>query len=216
MIRTKNSWTQWAVVMFVMVLLCAGCRSAVPPTAFYTLSSIRGTAVQIQQTSELQDMVIGVGPAQFPDYLDRPQIVTRSGSNRLTLSEFNRWGGKLDQDFLNIFAENISILLSTNRVVIFPWKGQMNPNYRVALDIHQFEGQNGDSVLLNVTWTIRGKDESPQPLHVARTIINQPVDGQGYESLISAYSQAVAELSGEVASVIRNISEQTAVKNKLE
>jgi uncharacterized protein len=203
MMKTRSLWTQMAGVMILIVALCAGCRSAVPPTAFYTLASIRGTSAPAQQTSAFEDLVIGIGPLLFPDYLDRPQIVTRTGPNSLNMSEFNRWGGKLDQDFINIFAENISILLSTDRVVIFPWKGQVKPDYRVTLDIHQFEGQNGDSVLLNVTWAIWGKDDSPQPLYVTRSIIRQPVDGQGYESLVSAYSLAVAELSREVASAIQ-------------
>jgi uncharacterized protein len=203
MMKKRSLWTQRAVVMFLMASLCAGCRSAVPPTIFYTLSSIRGAETPAPQSSSMPDLVIGIGPMQFPDYLDRPQIVTRTGLNKLNMAEFNRWGGKLDQDFINIFAENISILLSTDRVVVFPWKGQVAPDYRVSLDIHQFEGQNGDTVLLNVTWSIRGKDDSALPLHVDRSIIRQPVSGQDYESLVSAYSQAVAELSREVASAIR-------------
>jgi uncharacterized protein len=214
MIKTTTSWIQWPAVIFLMATLCAGCRTAAPPTAFYTLTSIRGSESPTQQISDTQDMVIGVGPLQFPDYLDRPQIVTRSGPNRLNLSEFNRWGGKPDADFLNVFAENISILLSTNRVAIFPWKSQIVPDYRVALDIHQFEGQIGDSVLLNVTWMIRGRDENAQALYVARTVLTQPAPGQDYESLVSASSKAVAELSREVASAIKSISKQAAVKSK--
>jgi hypothetical protein len=212
--KTGNVIIQWSLVILMVAVICAGCRSAAPPTAFYTLSSIRETEAQNQQPADIQETVIGIGPSQFPDYLDRPQIVTRSGPNRLNLSEFNRWGGKLDQDFLNTFAENISIILSTNRVVIFPWKTQTLPDYRVALDIHQFEGQIGESVLLNVTWSVRGRDEGAQPLHVARTIIRQPITGQDYESLVSAYSQAVAELSREVASAIKTVSKQGVNKSR--
>jgi uncharacterized protein len=212
--KTKTSWIRCATVIILIAALCMGCRGTTPPTAFYTLTSIRGTESPTQQISDTQDMVIGIGPLQFPDYLDRPQIVTRSGPNRLNLSEFNRWGGKPDEDFLNVFAENISILLSTNRVALFPWKSQIGPDYRVALDIHQFDGQIGDSVLLNVTWAVRGREDNAQPLYVTRTVITQPAPGQDYESLVSAYSKAVAELSREVASAIRTISKQPAVKSK--
>jgi uncharacterized lipoprotein YmbA len=207
MMKTNHLWTRSVVVIFIMIVIGLGCRSAAPPVSFYTLSSIRGAEPQPSQTLPVRDMVVGIGPTRFPDYLDRPQIVTRSGPNKLNMSEFNRWGGKLDQDFLNVFAENISILLSTNKVVILPWKGQASPDYRIALDIDQFEGQMGDSVLLNVTWTIRGRDETIEPLYVKRSIISQPITGQGYDAMVSAYSQAVAELSREVSAAINKIAQ---------
>jgi hypothetical protein len=207
MMKTKHLWTRSVVVIFSVMVICLGCRSAAVPVSFYTLSSIRGAEPQPSQTLPVKDMVVGIGPTQFPDYLDRPQIVTRSGPNRLDISEFNRWGGNLDQDFLNVFAENISILLSTNKVVIYPWKGQASPDYRIALDIDQFEGQIGDSVLLNVTWTIRGREDTIEPMYVKRSIITQPITGQGYDALVSAYSQAVADLSREIAASIIKIKD---------
>jgi len=210
MMKTVNIWAQCAIIIFLMAGTLTGCRSAFQPVTFYTLSSIRGTESPPTQASLLSDVVIGIGPIQFPDYLERPQIVSRSGANKLVMSEFNRWGGRLDHDFLNIFAENLSILLSTNRVIVHSQRGPARPDYRVALDIHQFEGQIGDSVLLNVTWAIQGKEDGLKPLHVTRSIIHQPVTGQDYDALVSAYSQAVAELSKEVSRAIKNISKQTS------
>lgn len=206
--KTVNVWTQCAIIIFLMAGALTGCRSAFQPVTFYTLSSIRGAESPHPQASLTSDAVIGIGPAQFPDYLDRPQIVTRSSANKLNVSEFSRWGGRLDRDFLNVFAENLSILLSTNRVVINSRRGQARPDYRVALDIHQFEGRMGDSILLNVTWTIWGREEGLKPLHVARSVIQQPVSGQDYDTLVSAYSQAVAELSREVSVGIKKVSMQ--------
>jgi hypothetical protein len=204
--KTSKIRNKFAVLVYFGIIFFAGCRSVTPPVTFFTLSSIQGAHDPALQASPLRDAVIGVGPAQFPDYLDRPQIVTRSGPNKLDVSEFNRWGGKLDQDFLHVFGENLSILLSTDKVIVFPWKGQINPDYRITLDIHRYEGQMGDSVLLNVTWTIQGKENNTGPLHIRRSIIHQPISGQGFDALASAYSQAVAELSREVASTMISIS----------
>jgi uncharacterized protein len=206
MMKIQNRWTRWAAAILLMTGICAGCRGAVRPVTFYSLSSIRVMESQTPSSSSMKDVAISIGPTQFPDYLNRPQIVTRSGPNKLDVSEFNRWGGKLDQDFLNIFAENLSILLSTHRVFIHPWKGQVTPDFKIGLDVYQFEGTMGDSVLLNVTWTLHGTEDGAEPLYITRSIIQQPVSGQDYESLVSAYSQAVAELSREVAAAIRKIS----------
>ncbi len=196
------------IVFLAMVIAwtVSGCRSASAPVTFYTLSAIPESAGEKPNTAVRQDMVIAVGPARFPGFLDRPQIVTRPEANRLTISEFHRWGGDLDQDFLNVLAENLSIRLSTPRVVIYPWKDPANPDYRVSLEVHQFEGRMGDSVLLNVTWTLRGRSDDAEPFIVRRSVIRKPASGAGYDALVAAQSQALADLSGEIASAIMPLS----------
>jgi uncharacterized lipoprotein YmbA len=195
------------MVMLIGIIFLPGCRSTTPPVAFYALSSIRQMGGDHEGTYTLKDAVIGIGPAQFPDYLNRPQIVTRSGPNKLNMSEFNRWGGKLEQDFLATLGENLSILLSTDNVMVFPWKGHLEPDYRIALDIQQFEGQDDHTVLLNATWVIRGKEDGPTPLHISRSFISQPVAAQSYDALVAGYSEAVAALSREIAASIIKIRE---------
>ena len=37
------------------------------------------------------DLTVGVGPVTLPPYLDRPQLVTRAGSNRAVLADFDSW-----------------------------------------------------------------------------------------------------------------------------
>ncbi|MCU0598210.1 MAG: PqiC family protein [Desulfobacterales bacterium] len=204
--KSLKNLSRNVVAICIGIIIFGACRSAAPPVTFFTLSSIRGTAYSPAQPSIRHDVLIGIGPAQFPDYLDRPQIITRLGSNQLDVSEFNRWGGKLDQDFLNILAENLSLILDSSKVIAFPWKGQIEPDYRIALDIHQFEGQDGGAVLLNVTWAILEKANDTGPLFINRSIISQPVSGQGYGALVSAYSLAVAELSREVSAEIIKIA----------
>jgi len=113
----------------------------------------------------------------------------------------------LDQDFLRVLAENISILLPTNRVVEFPWEDRADPDYRIAFNVQQFDGQPGNSVLLNVTWTIKGRNGT-KALYARRSIIRKPVSGNDYEALVSAHSQALAELSIEIAAAIKNISKE--------
>ncbi len=144
---------------------------------------------------------------QFPQFLNRPQIVTRSGPNRLTVSEFHRWGGYLDQDFLRVLAQDISILLPTNRVVEFPWEDPADPDFRIAFNVQQFDGQPGNFVLLNTAWTIKGR-KGTKVLYARKSIIRQPVSGNDYEALVSAHSQALAALSREIATAIKNISKE--------
>ena len=89
---------------------------------------------------------IGVGPVRFPEYLGRPQIVIRTGQNKLQVSEFHRWAEPLDESFLRTLGENLSVLLSTNQVFSHPWLGSTQLDYQVAVDVMRFDGNLGEDV----------------------------------------------------------------------
>jgi uncharacterized protein len=187
------------------ILLFAGCRSTPPPTAFYTLTSVTKAERAVQDTASMRDLAVGIGPVQIPEYLDRPQIVTRSTPDKVTLSEFNRWGGSLRQDFPRVLAENVAALLGTERVLAYPWGDRLDPAYRVALDVQQFDGQLGETVALRVTWVVTGRD-GKAPLAVRKSMIQEPVSGKDYDALVSAQSRAVAALGRQIAEHIRRLA----------
>jgi len=70
-------------------LLGACGRSAT--ASFYTLGPDRTLGPLTPATP----VNVVVSPVTVPDILDRPQIVTRLGSNQVTLDEFARWGQPL-------------------------------------------------------------------------------------------------------------------------
>ena len=147
--RWGVSETVWALAL--AALLFVGCRSTPPPTAFYTLTAVTKAETTGQTPAPKGDLAVGIGPVQLPGYLDRPQIITRTAPDRLTLSEFNRWGGSLRQDFPRVLAENVAALLGTDRVLAHPWGDRLDPAYRVALDVQQFDGDFGGAVVLKAT-----------------------------------------------------------------
>jgi len=206
--RFQHRLKEFGFLAIVILLTVPGCRSASTPVTFYTLSATQDAADENPEISALRDKVITVGPARFPNFLDRPQIVTRSGVNRLYISEFHRWAGDLDQDFLSILAENLSIRLSSPQVLLYSWKDQVAPDYRVTLEVHRFEGQMGKEVLLNVTWAIRGREEGSEPLILRRSVIRRETPGSDYDALVAAHSQALGELSGEIAAAIITLAKQ--------
>jgi len=207
--RNLQNFSTPCLVICLLALMVAGCRSSTPPVEFYTLASLPGMEMESHEQSAVRDITIGIGPVQLPQFLNRPQIVIRSGPNRLTVSEFHRWGGYLDQDFLRVLVQNISILLPTNRVIEFPWEYRADPDYLIAFNVQQFDGQPGNSVLLNTVWTIKER-KGTKALYAKRSIIRQPVSGNDYEALVAAHSQALAALSREIAAAIKNISKEVS------
>jgi uncharacterized lipoprotein YmbA len=159
---------------------------------------------QTQPSEADQNIAIGIGPVQIPQILDRPQIVTRTGPNKLKVDEFHRWAGPLKAGFAQVLAENIALLLTTDRVAVYPWEGDFKPHYRIALDIRYFEGQLGKNVVLDVVWRVAGQ-EGQKIQATKASVINEPLAAADYESLVAAKSQAIAQLSREIAQEIRKL-----------
>jgi uncharacterized lipoprotein YmbA len=103
--------------MGICLLITVGCGTT-DPARFYTLSPLAIPGTEAEAAG--QGVAIGVGPIKLPEHLDRPQIVTRTSRNELKLAEFDRWAGSLADDFSRVLAENLSILLSTDRVSVYP------------------------------------------------------------------------------------------------
>jgi uncharacterized lipoprotein YmbA len=150
-------------------------------------------------------MAIGVGPIKLPEHLDRPQIVTRSSSNQLRLAEFDRWAGPLQDDFSRILAENLSILLSTDRVSLYPWRRSVPIDFQVVVDVTRFDGELGGNALLIARWSVfRGRDK--KVLFMERSRISETSRAQDYEAIVAAQSRALGQLSREIADAIKAIS----------
>jgi len=151
-----------------------------------------------------QTIAIGVGPMEFPQSLDRPQIVLRTGPHKFELNEFHRWAGSLREDFLEVVTINLSILLRSNYVAAHPWEGFFTPDYRIFMDIHAFDGNLGGTVLLAATWAITD-GEGRKALLVRKSIIREPVLGTDYEAYIAAKNRALSTFSQEIAQMIKKL-----------
>src|SRR5208283_2593522 len=97
--------------LLLLLVILTGCASS-QPSKFYQLNPVQNQGTSIVDVPSSHNVVIAVGPVGIPDYLDRPQIVTRSGKNELKLSEFDRWGGSLEADISRVLVENISSFLA--------------------------------------------------------------------------------------------------------
>jgi uncharacterized lipoprotein YmbA len=191
------------LVLFITVLL-AGCSGGPTPIEFYTLNSLSGMPQQANPADADQNISIGIGPVKIPKILDRPQIVTRTGPNKIKVDEFHRWASPLGAEFAQVLAENISLLLTTDQVAVYPWEVDFKPHYRIALDIRYFEGQLGEHVVLDVVWWVLGP-ESQKILAAKASLINEPLAAADYETLVAAKSQAIAQLSREIVEEIQNL-----------
>ena len=189
------------------LVLIAGCASS-PPVELYTLSALERSAGQTELDTSEKALAIEVGPASFPESLDRPQIVTRQGPNRLHADQFQRWSGSLQENFLRVLGENLSILLATSRVVVFPANPPFSVDYRVLLQVQQFEGSLGKEALLNARWSVSRTGDGDRAVRVVQSVIREPVASADYEALVAAESKVLTALSREIAGTISSLAKR--------
>ncbi len=181
-------------------LLAAGCAKT-QPSQFYTLSSQRGAAKA--PGTGASGPAVGVGPITLPQYLDRPQIVTRSSANKLELAEFHKWAESLENIFSRTMADNLGALLNTDQVVVLPRRRSPRIDYQVEIDVTQFDTTVGGQTVLTARWTLFGADGERTLVSKESTITNGSANPKSYESIVAAMSQAVGQLSREIAEAIQ-------------
>ena len=175
----------------VTVMLLANC-AATPDTHFYAISS--GLTDQRVQTPTTDEMGLRVGPFEFPAYLQRPNIVTRSAGDRIDVSEFHRWAGSLEDDFYHALGSNLGVLLNTSRISVFPAEMRFEPDYYLSGEVVRFDGDLGGSLTLEVRWMIN-RTNTQDALVVRHSILSEPIQGGEYTDLVAAYDRILVSLS---------------------
>ena len=194
----------WGLALLGVVLLgLPGCASS-PPTRLYVFPALTGA--ETAPPAVQRDLTIGVGPVTLHAYLDRPQIVTRASRARLVLGEFDQWGAPLHDSVTRALAENLSLLVSTDRVVLHPWARTTVPEYQVTVDVLQFDAGPDGEVLLAARWQILNANEKALVMRTSR--LTAAAGGHEYEATVTAMGRTLDALSRDIAAALLTIAQQ--------
>jgi uncharacterized lipoprotein YmbA len=212
-----RSYIGLALGAAVLLPLAMGACSTTPPTRFYVLSAIADQ----EATAPGKGPAIGIGPITLPQYLDRPEIVTRVSDNQLAVAEFDQWGGDLNDNLARTLAANMSSLLQTDRVFLFPWKDEAQIDYQVTIDVANFEQDVDGSSVLTAYWSIvdlrtsktklirrssyRDASNIAGPGTAENIGANQGGGSRPYGAVVAAMSRNVETLSHDIASAITKL-----------
>ena len=198
------------IVLIISIFFFGGClgKGTQKPTEFYLLQPIN-PSIQEQGVAAGEGAVLGIGPVRVRDYLNRPQIVTRTSTNEITIHEFHYWGESLGKNFTAILAQNLSVLLSTDRILIFPYrsKQELPLEYQVLVDVIRFDGEPGAEATLLAQYYILEFEENERKQIVTRQpSFSRPLADKSFKTLVAAMSDLVADLSREIAEEINSAS----------
>ena len=197
-------------VLGLSLIVSTGCvnlgEGTQEATKFYMLSPLSTSELKKDVPDDTKPVAIGLGPVSFPEYLNRSQIVVRASRNQLQIAEFARWAEPLGENFSRVLAENLSVFLSTDRIIPYPRKKSMPTDYQVTVDVVRFDGTPGGNASLVARWTILG-DDGAKVLWEKKSSFSEATGGRGYEELVSAESRLVTALSREIAAAINAVAQ---------
>lgn len=199
------------VFLIAILLILQGCAimgtGTQQPTENYVLNSLHSEDIETQPVAKLSKIGILVGPVRMALYLDRTDIVIRDSQNQIRLADFSQWAGPLQENFSRVLAENLSVLLVTHNVGIFPGTRAMSFDYNVTVDVTRFDGIPGERADLRARWAILDKSRKNMLLK-NHSVLTQPTMDDSMEALIAAESRALADLSREIAEAIKALAEK--------
>ena len=207
--RKHKNWINVPLFLFVLIIYQFGCGSS-KPSRFYVLTPLLDVEAGMTQSDSQSGISVGIDRLIMPERLLKPQIATHSSANRMEYAEYDRWAESLDENFVRVLAENLSKLLPSENVYIFPWKSSTVLQYYMRFEIMQFSQGVDKNISLVVFWSIFDNETAKELLRKKTTLkqpgpTSTPLD---YGHLVQVMSQMVEEFSREVARELQAITRE--------
>jgi uncharacterized lipoprotein YmbA len=201
----RSLCTRVLVPCGVALLVLSGCLGSTPPTHFYLIPPLTSGDTASPASAGQREVTLAVGPVTVPPYLDRPQIVTRTSRAKLTLADFEQWAGPLADTTARALSEDLALLIPTERVVLYPWPRNIDPDYQISVEVLQFERGPGSQVVLVARWSLLDRDGKELALRTSR--INLTASGTDYEATATAMGRALEVLAQDMATTLRSMGQ---------
>jgi uncharacterized protein len=190
--------------VLLLITVCAlltGCFGSGSKNglSYYLIDSVEANAPEIDTENQLAIELIDL---HIPRYLERFQIVTRNGDNRLHFSESNQWGGNLRKNLLRTLAVNLAIRLSTIDVGTPLNRSATLPDYRVQVHVAKFELDNYGKVQLAARWQLSNADEEELGMYHASLQSDSNIDDGDYDQIVADMQDLFAGLCDQISASI--------------
>jgi len=136
--RPRTPKTRWVLPSAVIIL--TGCFSLgrnPPPVHYFVLGGVRQAQVR---TVSRPSIAVGVRRLQLARYLETPFIAVRQGAQRITFSQYHRWGEDLGGGINRAVAGYLAARAPFAGLDVAPWPLGTNHDYLIQLDVLSFEG----------------------------------------------------------------------------
>jgi uncharacterized lipoprotein YmbA len=183
--------------LLLAALLGLVACGASEPTRFYLLSPERTTTAE-----PLAGPVVFVDQATIAPYLDRAQIVSRVAPDQVAFSDVRTWAEPVTSMITRYVVDELGARFGPDRVLETPARRDLTPDFRLALDVQRFDGDQAGLMVLDARWTLlAGPDE--RFVATGRERITEPAgDPASWDARVAALGRALSALGQRLGQTI--------------
>jgi hypothetical protein len=185
-------WLRPVVLLGSSLLFACGSS---PPTRFYILNEIApASPAPTAATSNL--IPVRVEPVAIAPELDRPEIVSRIGPNRVHVAGSDRWAALLPEQIRRVLSDDLSARLPPGSIADPNEPNTKDPRRLLTIAIDEFYGDDRCAVALRASWSLTipsvASQHGTEQVQVPATA---PCSGE----LAEAMSRALGALADRIA-----------------
>lgn len=190
-------------ICLIIPCLLASCGSMLEPVKDTTVHHMLEPAVPYRGITGSSPTVAIARPA-LPSYLDREQLVSRSGGGILQMNNYHLWAEPLDAGISRVMAINLGRL--TNSLNIQPVESFVTLDYQRLLEIRisRFEADAGGNIVLECTWKLQPVNGRVADTRTFQTTVpvsaaDSAITSAALAGRVSAMNEALARLARVIA-----------------
>jgi len=196
-----------SLAVICLLLTCAACiqLGGKPQTQRYHLLAALGEAGQQQSGGTLL-----LAQLDFPEYLDRPQLVARQPTGQLRILPADRWAEPLQKNLARVIKENLQRRLPRLNIDNYPWQAAPPGGVLLKISVYQFDGVLGSQTNVDIRWSLS------DPLNQKTLSRNHfqaelPI-GDESEDLVLGLSRATDQLCTAIGRKLLQLKQQPGEK----
>ena len=192
--------------LMVMLLIIgpAGCIGRGSPIHQYTLAAMAESGAPPVLKYNGRGVIL-VGPVTLPQQFAGSSIVTRFGPTVIRSSSTHLWAAPLDEQIAAVISRDLSLLLQSGNVSVYPGPRFAEKRYQVDLAIDRFDGMPGKEFTCNLTWTINDL-QTRKIIQRKNFSLTIPVNEDNYGAYVTAASTVISRLcAAELAPAVSHL-----------
>lgn len=185
------------LALSILVASCSSSSSS--PISYYVIDPV----VQAPIAGANESLSLALMDVNIPQYLERFQIATRTGTNQLHLSDANQWSENLRKNLMRTMVRNLTVALGTIDIGTPINQTASLPDYRIQVFIAQFERDSDGYVRLAARWQVTdGGSGKPLGIHAFEGVSGNRLAEGDFPGIVDAMRDLLGEFCVDVAQSI--------------
>lgn len=139
-----------------------------------------------------------------PEYLDRPEIIIRSGPNEVRAMENDRWADDLAPEISRTLAGDLAAFLPAYEVVTLPSRLGLTIDYEVRVELTRFEITEDGNTAIVGRWSVVDAGDGASRSS-GRVIHEERAQTPGFASVAAAMSHNLDALGADIAAAVSKL-----------